>query len=109
LFLYCGAEWEYIVPFTKVLISIISYINSPSPQLPFLIHGMVSTGIIFVYTYIHTHIFHHIHTSTPFPYCLPLPMVSTLPPCAGLIPPNSFSLILQKGKEKKKNKTFLLI
>jgi hypothetical protein len=47
--------------------------------LPSSIHGIVSTGFIFAFTYICTQYFHHIHPPIPFPHLLPLPMGTTPP------------------------------
>jgi hypothetical protein len=34
---------------------------------------MVSTGLIFPFSYVSMEYFYHIHPPTPFPYILPLP------------------------------------
>jgi hypothetical protein len=76
LFSYC-----YGGTFTKVLI--ISYLNS-SPQ-PFsfipppVIPRIVSTGIIFSFTYMCTQYLHNIHPPMTFLHFLPLPLVPASP------------------------------
>jgi hypothetical protein len=76
-------------------------LNSPPPRLPFipLIHGIVSTGISFVFTCVSTHFFALYSPFYPLPYYLPPPTGANLPSCAGPVPP-SCSLILQKRKDK---------
>jgi hypothetical protein len=45
------------------------------PHLPII--EIVSTGIIFPFTYMCTQYLHHIHLSSPFFHFLPLPLVLT--------------------------------
>jgi hypothetical protein len=69
--------WVYIVTFTKFLTIYHSWIYSffYSPSSPHPIPGIVSTGLIFVFTYICTQYWHHILPPTPSPYILPLSLV----------------------------------
>jgi hypothetical protein len=74
--LYC-CIMLYIVAFTKVLSMyqiyytwIYSLHHSPLSTPP-LIPGIVSTGTIFAFTDMCTHILHHIHPPTLFPCHLP--------------------------------------
>jgi hypothetical protein len=72
------------------------------------IPGIVSTGLVFAFTYMCTHFLHHIHPPTSFPQHLSLPVVPALPPnwtCSTLLFPN----FLGEKREniKKKNMTFL--
>jgi hypothetical protein len=65
--------WEYIVTFTKV--HNMSLLNSRPPSFSFISPpGIVSTGLIFPFTYSYTWYFPHIHPLHPFliPYLLPL-------------------------------------
>jgi hypothetical protein len=106
------AGWEYIVPFTKVLAMYQMYhTHSPPCSLlssPLLIPGLVSTGIIFTFTYMCTHFLYHSHPPILFPTTSLLPLVP--------IPAHTqdlFHLLLlwfcrrKKGKAKKKNMKFL--
>jgi hypothetical protein len=45
-----------------------------SPPIP----RIVSTDLTFPFSYMSTQYFYHIHPLTPFPYILPLPLVTTL-------------------------------
>jgi hypothetical protein len=74
----------YIVAFAKVLTMYQIYLVEFTPTLLFfmpLIPGIVSTGIIFAFTYRRTQFLHHIHPPTTFPCHLPLPLVP--PPISG--------------------------
>jgi hypothetical protein len=64
--------------------------------------GIVSTGIIFPFTFMCTQYLHHIHPPTPFPNLLPLPLVST-PPCR-----TCFAFLFSNFVKEKKL-TFLLV
>jgi hypothetical protein len=73
-----------------------SFISSP------LIPGVVSTGIIFAFTYMCTHFTAWYSPSYPFSPTPPsLPLVPALLSWAGLM--SSCSLILQEKKEKRVN------
>jgi hypothetical protein len=98
-FLQCS--WSSILEFTTFIIFL--YL------LP-LIPGMVSTAIIFAFTYMCTHYFQCTHPLIPFSHHLsPLTGANTLHPGKDLFCP----LVLQfcrrkKVKDKKKNMTFCL-
>jgi hypothetical protein len=66
--------WEYNVTFTKVLTIYHSWIHLSIIPLysPSTILRIVSTGLIFPFSYMSTLYFHHIHSPTPFSLCLPL-------------------------------------
>jgi hypothetical protein len=87
-------------------VSTISYLNSHLPPIlfisPLLIHGRVTTGIIFAFTCRHTHFLHHIKPPNPMPCQFPLPChTGTKPPLwAGHVLP-SCSTILQKRMDKR--------
>jgi hypothetical protein len=72
LLLCCG----YIVASTKVLIICQIYhtwiypLHHSPLSLPTPILGIVSTGLIFPFTYIYTQYLHQIHPPTPFPHIL---------------------------------------
>jgi hypothetical protein len=82
-YFYCCDEWGYIVAFTQVLTMDQIYMSSPLQFLffisPPLIPGVVSTGIIFAFTYMFTHfIACYSHSSVPLPNTFPLPLVPSL-------------------------------
>jgi hypothetical protein len=93
-FLYCCAEWGYIVAFTKVLTMYQLYRTWIHPFYHFplfpvlLINGRISTGIIFSFTCIYTHFLHWIHPLTPFPHNLPAPTGANPPPCVRPVLPS---------------------
>jgi hypothetical protein len=67
-----GGGKGYIVAFTKILT--ILQIHHPLPLLSSPVPGVVSTGLIFPFTYTCTQYLHHIHPPMPFPHLLPLPV-----------------------------------
>jgi hypothetical protein len=90
IFFYCFVGQGYIVAFTKALTMCQIHhtwihpsiaLFYPSPPVP----GTVSTGIVFTFTYMCTHYFHHIHPPTPLPPHTPSLAEPILP---------SYSLIL---------------
>jgi hypothetical protein len=81
----------YIVAFTKVLILYIGYLQyiivefTPSIILlypPSLIPGIVSTGIIFPFTYVCTQYLYYFHLPMLFPHFFPPPTGTNCPPQA---------------------------
>jgi hypothetical protein len=84
-FFYCCANWVYTVAFTKVLtiyqiyhtwVHHFHYSSScPPPPTP----GIVSTDIIFPFTYMYLQYLHHIHPPSPFPHSFPLLLVPASP------------------------------
>jgi hypothetical protein len=104
-FFYCCAGWGYIVAFTKVLNSVLNistwiHLSTLSFILPFLIPGVVSTGIIFAFTYMCTQYLHCIHPPIPFPCHLSTPTAIN-PPTPGPVLPSCSSY-----RRKEKNDVF---
>jgi hypothetical protein len=85
----------------------ISYLNSLPPPFSYIslspIPGIVSTGLIFPFTYMCTQYLHHIHPPTPFLHISPFPLVPTPPPGRTCSAP-----ILWLCKRKEKNDIFCL-
>jgi hypothetical protein len=92
-FFNCCTGWGYIVAFTTVPTIYQIYhhwihplhhspLSSPPP-----IPAVVSTGLIFPFTYMHTQYLHYIHPPTPFLHLLCFPLVSTSPDrtCSNLL------------------------
>jgi hypothetical protein len=71
------------------------------------ISGIVSTDIVFIFTYMCTQYLHHIHPPIPFPHKLPPPTGTNLP----LPPDRTYSTLLFCNfvEEKKEKMTFLLV
>jgi hypothetical protein len=65
-----------------------------SPISPALIPGMVSTNIIFAFTYMCIHCLYHVHPPTPFPSHLPPPTSANLTHPSAEPSPYSYSPIL---------------
>jgi hypothetical protein len=74
--------------------------SSPSPPIP----GLVSTDLIFPFTYMCTQYLHYIHPPTPFPHLLPALLVPTSPQAGLFLPP--CSPIFEK---KEKNDIFICL
>jgi hypothetical protein len=70
------------------------------PPIP----GIVSTDLIFTFTYTYTQYLHHIHPPTAFPSTSLLPLVPPLHPTGPVLP--SYFLILYKKKEEEEKKSF---
>jgi hypothetical protein len=69
-----------------------------SPPIP----GIVSIGLIFLFTYMYAQYLHHVHPPTPFSYILPPPTATT--------PPNrTWSALLFSDFIKEKNVIFVCL
>jgi hypothetical protein len=75
-------------------------------SLPPPIPRIVSTDILFPFTYMCTQYLHHIHPLTPFPHLLLLPPLPT-PPRQDLFHPPVIQFFMRKKRRKKM--TFLLV
>jgi hypothetical protein len=75
LLLFC---WGYIVSLWQKSYNI-SWFNSPPPSFSFISPppspGIVSSGLIFPFTYMCTKYFQHIHPPTSYHYIVPFPLV----------------------------------
>jgi hypothetical protein len=108
-FCCCCAEWGYIVASTQVLTIEQIYHTRIHPlhhsplSYPPPITGIVSTGIIFPFTYTCTQ--HYIYPPISFPHLFPLPTGTNYPPrrtCSALL----FSDFVNK---KQKNDVFICL
>jgi hypothetical protein len=79
-FFYCcaGATLWHLQNFLQYTEYIIVDFT-PSTTLLSPVPGVVSTGLIFPFTYLCTQYLHHIHLPTPFPYLLPAPIGTNAP------------------------------
>jgi hypothetical protein len=107
--LYYCAGWGYTVAFTKVLISTISYLNSPPTPFSFISHppipGIVSTDI-FPFTYIGLPYLHHTRPP-PFPHLLLPATDTTSPPLARTCSALLFFDVVEEKKKKEKKKMMM--
>jgi hypothetical protein len=94
-FFYCCAWWGYIVAVTKVLTICQIYhtwihaLHHSSLSSTPPIHVIISTGIIFPFTYMCTQYLYYIHSPTPFSHILPFP-TGTNPQAGPVLPTSDF-------------------
>jgi hypothetical protein len=65
-----GTLWNLQMFLQYIILEFTIFYHSPLSSLPF-IPGIVSTSLIFPFTYMCTQYLYYIHLPTPFPYLLP--------------------------------------
>jgi hypothetical protein len=98
LFFYCYVGWGCIIAFIKVLKIYHTWIHLHHSPLSPLSHipGIVSTGIIFTFTYMCTQYLYRTHPCSPFPHLLPS-LTGTNPPRQDLYHPPSLHFVKEKN------------